>query len=147
MRFALAALLAFAASSPARAATTGSVVSESIAPPRSLADRVDAFNAWFAAAGPAPAHVRAVALGGALRVGVVATSPIALDDVYLGVPTALVLDAASAAVDDVLGPVIDDLRAAHPTGDDLHEVVLHLLFEDRVRAERPFLAKGVAVAA
>ena len=141
-----------ASSEPVSLSPVGHDVAENDADVASFADpdlvaRIDRFNAWFVNGSdgeslPLPCHVRAVAARGNYRVGVIATAPISLEEPYLGVPLARVMDVrGSASNDDIIGPVLDDLRVRYGGDDgrgrdDLHELLFHLLVEARVRGRR-----------
>lgn len=103
------------------------------------ADACEAFNAWFLAQGPSPSHVRCAPVAGGMRLGVVTTSDVPAESVYLGVPTSAIMSGDSARADPVSGPVLRDLATALDAPsrvlDDVNELLLHLLIERFVKGK------------
>jgi hypothetical protein len=91
------------------------------------------FNSWFASLSPAINSVRAIPVGGGMRLGVVTTTDVHPEAVYLAAPVDAVLDADLARRDRALGPVLAGLRKKFPKGNDFHELLLLLLLEHGVR--------------
>lgn len=87
------------------------------------------FNAWVASHKPKEYDIRAAAVGGGMRLGVVVTHPLKKEDVYLALPTSIIMDTESAEECPILKPVLDDLHVRFPGGDDFHELLFHLLVE------------------
>ncbi|CAN0022489.1 unnamed protein product, partial [Heterosigma akashiwo] len=72
-----------------------------------------AFNEWFAGQGAPANRLKVVPVPG-MRLGTVATAPIAKGDLYLSVPVEAVLDYRYAKEDAFLGPLLSEL--GHLTG-------------------------------
>lgn len=94
-----------------------------------LAGRLRAFNDWFARTSPLASKIRAEE-SLLYRVGTVATEAVSAGQLYLGVPTSIVLDAA--AYEDgssEYNQLVDALFAKFKRHDDFHELLLFLLYE------------------
>lgn len=96
-------------------------------------DQCDAFNAWFDDLKPAVNKIKAVPVGGGMRLGVVTTDVLKPEQVYLAAPVDGILDSETARKDRTLGPVLSGLRKKYPNGDDFHELLMLLLLERNVR--------------
>jgi protein-histidine N-methyltransferase len=106
----------------------------------SLQERVDLFNQWFSKLSPAPKPmmVTAAAVPGGMRIGVLTTSDVPKEQVYLGVPPTAIMDERTANDCPVLGPVFQALRKRFPRGDSFHELLFHLVREAVVLKEQSF---------
>lgn len=93
-----------------------------------LAAKVKAFNQWFREGKPSANYLAAKVFPGELRVGCVATQDIAAEDIYLGVPTRLLMDRNSARESVMLKPIWQDLDQRYPKGDPVHEMLVHLVW-------------------
>ncbi|KAJ1391202.1 hypothetical protein B484DRAFT_408784, partial [Ochromonadaceae sp. CCMP2298] len=95
--------------------------------------RVRLFNLWFAAQCPSPSLLEAKVIP-RFRLGAVATSAFAAEEVYLGVPTGFaaslgVMDAAVALRNSSVSILLAQLGAAYPRRDDFHELLFFLVQE------------------
>jgi hypothetical protein len=100
-----------------------------------LEDKVKAFNAWFAAQKPRVNKLIAAAVP-MMRIGTLTTSKVDMDEIYLEVPVKACMSSSSAWKDDVVGPVLKELRVKHPRGDAFHELLFHLIYERFVRGRQ-----------
>ena len=98
----------------------------------SLEDKVTAFNAWFAAQNPRVNKLIAATVP-MMRIGTLTTEKVATDEIYLEVPVKACMSSTTAWNDDVVGPVLRELRVKHPRGDAFHELLFHLIYERFVR--------------
>jgi len=107
---------------------------------------LDRLHAFLESRGASSADmpVRAKWVGGGMRVGVVASEEVPQGAAYLRVPAAAVMGDASAHKCSVMGPVFRSLRERFPQGDQFHELLLHLLFEARVRGNNSEFAPYIA---
>jgi hypothetical protein len=96
----------------------------------------DSFNAWFAAFSPHTSLVRAAPVGRGMRLGALTTQRIAREDIYLAVPVDAIMDSDSANSCPLLGPALKRLRRRFPGGDELHELIFHLITETVVKERR-----------
>ncbi|OQR98134.1 hypothetical protein ACHHYP_09053 [Achlya hypogyna] len=110
----------------------------------SVAGRLASFHSWVAAFDLPPPMIQIQYSGQALGFGAFATTDIAVGDVYVALPAAMLMDSASALRCTVLGPVFRSLLAATGSRDPMHELLLHYLHERFVRREAsawaPYLA-------
>jgi histone-lysine N-methyltransferase SETD3 len=96
---------------------------------RSLSQKLDQFNSWFEAAGPAPNKLVASHVSG-FRIATIAKERIESGENYLGVPVRVVLDSNVAWNHEVVGPVLKSLSTHYNDArDDFHELLLFLLYE------------------
>jgi len=100
----------------------------------------DSFNAWFAAFSPQTSLVRAAPVGRGMRLGALTTQRIAREDIYLAVPLDAIMDSDSANSCPLLGPALKRLRRRFPGGDELHELIFHLITETVVKERRNILS-------
>jgi len=95
-----------------------------------LAGKLARFNAWFKEAGAEPNMVEA-RLDPVFRVGVFATGAVAEEEVYLGVPTSVIIGPSDALASESVGPALRRLRETYPRGDEFHELLMLLVVEAR----------------
>jgi len=121
-----------------------------------LRRRVDALNAWLAPVLPKSNAIKAAVVGGALRLGAVATRDVAVGDVYNSVPLTHIMSLWSAehghGVDARLKRIIPRLDEATDAvtpdsagggsglsyADPIDVLALHLMVEARRGADSPF---------
>ncbi|ETV69324.1 hypothetical protein, variant 2 [Aphanomyces astaci] len=136
-----------AATASSRPASEANVVADAAAvspePANSVDDKIRRFHQWFNSLTTTnKLHVRY--MGPAMGYGTFATEDIAADDVYVGVPTASILDSTSATRHPHLATVFRTLSQTSGHRDRMHELVLHLIHERFVRQEEspfaPYLA-------
>jgi len=94
----------------------------------SFIDRVSAFNDWFAAARAPTSNIVAKSMP-KYRIGTIATSFIAADDVYLSVPLSVIISSQGAYEDTLVGPLCKRLESKFNFRDDFHELLLYLVHE------------------
>ncbi len=102
-----------------------------------LEDRLNKFNSWFFDHLPDESHskIKAVSMP-VYRIGTIATSDIRMDEVYLKVPTAIIMDSAKAGEDRYrISDLIKKLRSIYKNSDDFHELLFLLLHEYHVSKE------------
>lgn len=104
---------------------------------RQLQQKLERFNAWFQAAGPSPNKLSAAYIPG-LRVGTIATQPIANGEQYLGVPTSIIMDSETAwKSEGGVGGLLQALSAKYNNArDDFHELAFSLLYHYFVAEEK-----------
>ncbi|ETV96853.1 hypothetical protein, variant [Aphanomyces invadans] len=111
--------------------------------PSSAQDKVARFHAWLAHSSLIN-KLRVEYIGHGMGYGTFATQAIAADDIYLAVPTALVMDTASAMHTADLAAVFRHLERTSGHRDKMHELLLHVMHEAFVRrdasAYAPYLA-------
>ena len=105
----------------------------------------DSFNAWFAAFSPHTSLVRAAPVGRGMRLGALTTQRIAREEIYLAVPLDAIMDLDSANSCPLLGPALKRLRRRFPGGDELHELIFHLITETVVKERRNVLSSFSSV--
>ncbi|KAF0713411.1 Aste57867_4348 [Aphanomyces stellatus] len=107
-------------------------------------DSIDAkltrFHAWIAGLQFSPNKLQVRYIGPGMGFGTFATANIEKDEIYLGVPSAAVMDAASAMRCPTLAPVFDSLFRSTGARDKMHELLLHLIYERFVRQGDSFYA-------
>ncbi|KAG9397993.1 hypothetical protein AC1031_016409 [Aphanomyces cochlioides] len=120
-------------------------VTTSTTPQYSTEEKLDRFHRWIDAAGCTPNKLKVAYIGNGYGFGAFATDTIAPDEVYLGVPTSIVMDSASARRCPILGPLYVSLQASTGNRDAFHELLLHLMYEKFVRGETSFWAPYLAL--
>eukprot|EP00299_Pterocystis_sp_00344_P002488 c12812_g1_i1.p1 GENE.c12812_g1_i1~~c12812_g1_i1.p1 ORF type:complete len:625 (+),score=169.41 c12812_g1_i1:135-1877(+) len=70
-----------------------------------------------------------------MRIGVVASAPIAAEEVYISVHEDILISAANAGKDPELSTVINDLKKRFGSSDDFHSVLFMLLHERSKKSE------------
>ena len=102
-----------------------------------LENRLDKFNSWFFGHLPDNSHSKIKAVPMPLyRIGTIAVTNIRSDDIYLKVPTAIIVDSAKAADDKYgISKLVKKLRSLYKNSDDFHELLFLLLHEYHVSKE------------
>lgn len=103
----------------------------------SLEAIIERFNAWFEAANPPVSLIEAQAVPG-MRIGTIAMADISAEELYLSVPTDLIMSAESAALCPHLSVALADIREEYPRGDAFHELLFHLMYERFVLKDKSF---------
>lgn len=111
---------------------------QSLAVPRSLDMLVADFNRWFMSNGPNPCLLTARPMSG-YRIGTLATTTISKHETYLGVPSAVILDAEKGfeRSSPVYGLLVK-LQELFHSRDDFHELLFVLCHEMLVLKEKSF---------
>lgn len=108
-----------------------------------LAAALERFNAWFLASNPPVSKIQAVPMP-IYRIGTITTGPVQAEEVYLSVPTSIIMDSEEAFLYAGISPLLQTLSLKYKTRDDFHELLLHLLYETFVLGEKskywPYLA-------
>mmetsp|Transcript_6242 Transcript_6242/g.17456 ORF Transcript_6242/g.17456 Transcript_6242/m.17456 type:complete len:963 (-) Transcript_6242:85-2973(-) len=102
------------------------------------------FNEWMDQAGAPHYHVRAHA-DPVFRVGAKAVKDIAVNEIYLGVPSQVIMSLDTAfAEDSGVRRLLESLRERFGRGDAFHELLFHLVYERFVLEDEsrwwPYLA-------
>ncbi len=119
------------------------VQDENLSASQNLASTVSAFNSWIDSFNPPVVKIKAAVVGDGMRLGVVATSDINAEEVYLSLPPQAIMSASTAQMSG-LKPAFDDLSKRFPRGDAYHELLFHLMYEAFVLGQNstwaPYLA-------
>ncbi len=102
-----------------------------------LGNRLDKFNSWFFGHLPDSSYSKIKAVPMPLyRIGTIAVTSIRSDDIYLKVPTTIIIDSAKAADDKYgISKLVKKLRSLYKNSDDFHELLFLLLHEYHVSKE------------
>jgi len=113
---------------PTHTITTTTVTTQKVELASELSRQLAAFNEWVQAASPSVLKIAAVELPLPYRVGTIATADIRAEEVYLTIPTAIIIDNEKARADGDVGPLLRALEARFRGKDDFHELLLFLVY-------------------
>jgi hypothetical protein len=88
------------------------------------------FNKWFNSHihSPAKNTLIAVSIPG-YRIGTITTKSLVMDEIYLALPSPVVMDLMSAEHDQIIGSLLQKLLQVFKKRDDFHVLIFHLLQE------------------
>lgn len=106
-------------------------------PEETLEKRLDKFNSWFFEHLPDSSYSKIKAVPMPLyRIGTIAITNIRSDDIYLKVPTSIIMDSAKAADEKYgISKLVNKLRSQYKNSDDFHELLFLLLHEHHISKE------------
>ena len=94
-----------------------------------MEENIDVFLKWFDSAGPAVRKIKPALIPG-FRIGTIAASNIGAGEVYLTVPTKLIMDSEKAIAEGSgVSSLLLQLSGKYGNRDNFHELLLFLIYE------------------
>jgi hypothetical protein len=101
----------------------------------SLEEKVEFFNSWFASSSNGVNKLKATTHP-IFRVSTVASDDILPEEIYLAVPTSIIIDNEKATMDPEFGILANSLMEQFRSKDDFHELLFFLLHQRFIAKER-----------